>query len=334
MPPIYLTLPYLPGYLKSSGGGIYTGTGADGVVIIDSPITLARDMHYHNVIITGAGSVDVNGYMFFADGYLDLTTAGINAIHANGYNGSGMGAGGGRTAHTIGGSSAGGAGARNATPYAPYFDGSLVAFNGSNGNNVYYSNGGAGAVGGAGGQSSAYIGSGQTLGGATSQNHLYTNYNRYMTYDPPTNSILTNGGAGGGGGGSGAGVALSESYLLGGYGGGGGGGGGVVGIFVEQLRIDSSGTTAGALSAVGGAGAIGGSASGAYEGPTYYFSGPGGGGGTGGGGFVYLGYNSKSGSKSNLINITGAQNGGGAVLNGATMSIVTSALHGTAYLSI
>lgn len=328
--PIHIPFPHLPGYSLSS---IYTGNGSDGTVIIDSPITFSRDMHYHNVIILGAGSVDTNGYMFFADGYLDLTNAGAYAIHANGISGSGMAAGQGRVAHTVGGSGAGGVGTRPKYPYAPYYETDMSGFSGVGANSIYQSNGGYGASGQPGGASSAFGASSGGYGGSVYNEHVsaYNTYNRYMYYSSP---LLTQGGAGGGGGGSGSGIILCDDvYLIGGAAGGGGGGGGVVGVFVNQLRIGSS-TATSAISAIGGEGGLGSGGSGMEYGGLWRYSGNGGNGGQGGGGFVYVCYNTKSGSTTNIINVSGLQAGCAVVYNGQTKAVVGSVTHGSGLLSI
>ena len=86
----------------------FCGSGSDGDLVLNTPITLSADTYFRNLTIGAGGSICTGGYVLYVNGVLDLTAAPTGAIYgAPGTAGVSPGAG------TSGG--AGGAGAVGVT---------------------------------------------------------------------------------------------------------------------------------------------------------------------------------------------------------------------------
>jgi hypothetical protein len=263
------------------------GDGRDGVVVVNSAITLARDMYYVDLSIVAGGSINTAGYKIFVSGTLDLSAAPADAIvraglkatnKVNNSNNAGGGAGV-LTSQTCGGSQAGGNGAAGeVVPLPP-----VAPVSNSPGN------GGIGGAGGAGG------GDGVDPGGSSVSPITPTALPfRRFAQDIVRGSTLILGGAGGCGGGGG---------VIGG-GGGGGSGGGVVFISAHTI-IRGAGTAVACISVRGGDGANGST-------QTSGNRGGGGAGGGGGGGWIYLCYAYLTGAVgTDILDASGGMGGNG-----------------------
>lgn len=247
---------------SSGGSTVNFGDGSDGALSISSgTTTLARDMYYDSVSITGTATINPNGYKIYCKNVLSV--AGSNGIIISpniGGNGSGATAGSGASAMTENNMGEGLAGQNGAT-------GAAGGLGGASGNpgTAAGSTSGYGGAGGAGGNG------GSGTGGAAG---TYTNLpERIIRHDHIVKLDYKNGGQGGASGGGGAASALGN----GGGGGGGGSGGGVIMIFCAS--INNTATTG--ISAKGGNGGNGGNA------PNGNSTGGGGGAG-GGGGHIYI----------------------------------------------
>lgn len=222
-------------YVQQQGISIY-GSGVDGTVTVSTTIQLTADMNYDKLTITGAGTIDTQGFMIRSRRY--IRNDGL--IHANGNAASGVTAGGAYDGSgTIGGGSAGG-----------------------NGGTVGAGTGGAtqqgalGAQGGAGGAGTAGAGGAagtRTVPGALTGGPQIVEALPYaaMATIIGFNTKLS-GGSGGGGGGAGVG-----------NGGGGGGAAGYVWIatpyyFGTGLIQAKGGNGANAVGTTAGGGGGGG----------------------------------------------------------------------------
>lgn len=250
------------------------GDGSDGNVVVNTAITLVRDMFYNDLTIIAGGSIITSGFRVFVRGTLDLTAAPILAITARGADGTAAAgstpgtAGSIVPANTVGGnvaaasnSATGGLGAGPQGSAAP---GAVnPGMGGRAGGTTASAAGGAGS-GGAGGAGRA---------GSTPTNALLIN--RVFTELLRGNVLLL-----GGNSAPGAAAGGGDGVNTGGGGGGSGSGGGVLCV---MARIISRGpaTAAAALCAKGGNGAAGGT-------PVAGNCGGGGGGNAGGGGWIYL----------------------------------------------
>ena len=245
------------GSLSASFNGAYYGMGFDGDVTISSPVTIARNMHYNNLTITGAGRLKPAGFRVCVAGTLTIDAGG--SINDDG------------PANPTPGTS--GVALVGRGTYGPAAtagrDGVTVLGNGtapvSTSVNVSLNNIGTSPIGGAGGAS----GAGQT-GGAGGAVTLPN-----PAQDWSTNALLLGGrttlpGAFGGGAGGGSGGCNTTGGTC--TSGAGGCGAGAVMVYAKTVanngRISANGAN-------GGAAAITGTANG-------------GGGGGGGGGLVFL----------------------------------------------
>lgn len=258
------------------------GDARDGNATISSgTTTLARDMFYNDLTISGTGSINTNGYIIRVLGTLNISAAPASAITAIGTNG-------GSTAATTAGAqpaapstgrslafgqrgAAGTAGATAAATQATAIPAATgVVLGGGAGTSASGGNGGngsvAGSLGGFGNAGTAALNI-PTLGSLSTTNIGTANIGGYA--------------AGGGTGGSGDGTA-------GGGGGGSGNGGGVVWVYARKINRSGS-TAAAAITARGGNGGNGGVPAGGNRGG-------GGGGGGAGGGVVRIVYETLLGS--------------------------------------
>jgi hypothetical protein len=64
----------------NAGASALFGTGSDGDVTITGTVTLARDMNYRSLTVSGAGQLITNGYRVFVLDTLDITAAPAGAI--------------------------------------------------------------------------------------------------------------------------------------------------------------------------------------------------------------------------------------------------------------
>lgn len=286
-----------PGAETNAFAFLFFGDGTDGDVVVSSgTTTLARDMFYRNLTISGTGSIDPAGYRIFVSGILDLTAAPANAIARNGGDG-GLSTTTGGTAgavpagvHSVAGAgSAGTVGTAGVAAAAPT--------NATAATGVSAGNGGSGGAGGTGGFDSGAAGATGGGGGATASPMIMRRAATQLA-GPFTASTMITGGCGGGGGGGARGRAGQTAT----GGGGGGAGAGIIAVFARIVSRGSS-TVAGAISAVGGAGGQSGNSA---------TTASGGGGGGGGGGWVYLLFEALVGSaKAGAVKASGGSGGNG-----------------------
>lgn len=210
------------------------GDGSDSDVTITGTATLVRDMYYNNLTISGAGTLNTNGFRIFVKG--TLTLADTATISARGKDGAGPLAGG--TAYTVGTLEAGYAGGKGGTPTGTVSAGGI---------STSYSIGGNGGAGGNGNGGGAGSSGGSAVAIPAEAGHIRHSPGWLGFVFSATTDVRqrVRGGAGGGGGGEGT-TGSSE-------GGGGGGGGGIVSICARKI-ITVAGTT---ITARGGAGADG-----------------------------------------------------------------------------
>ncbi len=267
------------------------GDGADGNVTVTGAITLARDMFYANLTISGAGSINCNGYRVFVSGTLDLTAAGAAAFYAvpqtAAANAVASAGGVGGTAGQVSGVPVGIAGGSGT---AGQNGAGLAAAQLVSGPMTLGGDGGAcGASGsGNGGANAGAAANAPTAVGAKSlRRPLVDFHGNYRTGSP--------GQQGGGGAGDGT------------QGGGGGASGpSGPGIFIAAKNILRGALTAvAAIQCKGGNGSNGGTPAGGNRGG-------GGGGGGAGGGFIGLLFESLTGSTAtNAIDVSGGNGGNG-----------------------
>lgn len=284
-------------------GGNYFGDGTDGDVTVTTAITLTKDMYYHNLTISGAGAINAAGFRIQVQNILDISAAGVDAIHWTSTGGSpGLGSGGpgggGSTgvAATLQVGTTGGSGSTGSNTGA--------VLPGSGSATVAVSGGGLGGAGGIGGASSLGIGGLGGTGGACTDRHLHR-IQADLSYVTSVNTLqVISGGSGGGGGGGGHGSSGGS-----GAGGSGAGAGGNV-IYIAALIINRGGSTpAGCIAVRGGPG---GGASGT---PVAAGAAGGAGGGGGGGGYLYIICSALTGSSSvanAAASIGGAGGAGGS----------------------
>jgi hypothetical protein len=278
------------------------GTGTDGNVTVSAgTTTLARDMFYNNLTISGTGSIKPNGYRIFVAGTLDLSSApadaitvagGIGSVGGNGgtvgpVNGGSVGTRSYTTAEALGVASGGGSGGTGNLDNGGAGGGSVGNGNSNGGNSGGGGNAGAGSVGTAG------------AGGGTS------NIVAYLINRPEIQMLmgttLYGGGISGAGGGGGGG---DNSTHYGSGGGGGGAAGGIIWLSANTINRGGSTATA-AIDLSGGTGGSGGVGSTSA-------SGGGGGASGGGGGWLYMIYGTLTGSTAtNMINLAGGAGGSG-----------------------
>lgn len=243
------------------------GTGADGAVTISSgTTTLTRDMQYSNLTLSGAGTVNTNGFRIFVSGTLDISASAAGAIvgPANSGVSRSIGAGMGPSLGVAGGTGIGAAG--------------LPGNHSING----FAIGGDVGASGAGGSALA----GVTLGGAAGAAQAsYLRYNFLIT--TPTIQLIFYqsgnqalwpilGGLGGGSGGAGAGDGTSA----GGSSGAGGRGGTLIAIYGRFIQRGTN-TNTSIIQCTGSSGGAAGNAAGGNAGGA-------GGSAGGGGGMVYI----------------------------------------------
>lgn len=319
----------------SAGNLIYFGDGSTtGTTTISSTVQLSTDTFYENLTIASNGVLHLRGWRVFVSGTLDLTNAGANAIHNNGFAGTssgGFGAGTNSSATTgklgVGRTVAGGedtssnaadsagkggnggnggsatngngvAGTSSTTPTTGLYRIAGTAGAGGKGGNAAVGTGGAGGAGqtNAANNASGYIALIRNIGvyGIMTYGELANNT---FTGSPTTQTIFP--GLNGGGGGGGA-----ASTGGGGGGGAGGGGGGFTFVYAKTISIGAS-TNAAAIAAIGGAGGNGANSGNAN-------TGGGGGAGGGGGGYVFVLCNQITGGNYTFISAAGGAGGNGA----------------------
>lgn len=321
---------------KTSAGNLtYFGDGSTtGTTTISSTVQLSTDTFYENLTIASNGVLHLRGWRVFVSGTLDLTNAGANAIHNNGFAGTssgGFGAGTNSSATTgklgVGRTVAGGedtssnaadsagkggnggnggsatngngvAGTSSTTPTTGLYRIAGTAGAGGKGGNAAVGTGGAGGAGqtNAANNASGYIALIRNIGvyGIMTYGELANNT---FTGSPTTQTIFP--GLNGGGGGGGA-----ASTGGGGGGGAGGGGGGFTFVYAKTISIGAS-TNAAAIAAIGGAGGNGANSGNAN-------TGGGGGAGGGGGGYVFVLCNQITGGNYTFISAAGGAGGNGA----------------------
>lgn len=293
----------------SSGRQWYYGHGGDGALSISAgTTTIARNMFYSSVTISGTAALRTTNWDIFVSGDTDLSAAPAGAITcgvaADGNNAGGTVGGSavgiGATQHMLPAASAGGNGANGGTG------------NGAQGSNaasstrcMVMSNAGSSGKGGNG--ASGTGGAARAIGAPGS-------YYQLTWFSPSTAQIdgatiiVQQCGQGGAGGSSGAGDGTA------GGGGGGGGGGGLAVRWITYSLTRGGSTAAGTFDVRGGHGGNGASPAGGNRGG-------GGGGAGGGGGWFYLLYHSLLGSTaSNMIKASGGNGGNGAAGTGTGTS--------------
>lgn len=82
------------------------GDGSDGDVVVSTAITLSRDMHYRNLTITAAGSIDTSGFRILVQNRLQN----LGLIFNDGHNATGISFGFGGSGASVPSAGAGGAG--------------------------------------------------------------------------------------------------------------------------------------------------------------------------------------------------------------------------------
>ncbi len=233
----------------AANGGFYFGTGQDNALTISSgTTTLARDMYYSNVTISGTAVLKPAGFRIFISGTLDISNAGAGAINFNG------GAGGNATSATGGsagsttyvsnstlplpatGTLTGGAGTTAAGSAAGALNGGAICFATTS---SLASAGGAGAGGAGGG-----------AGTGASGNLASYPYRYQVDFKSPLQFAPGLSGPGGGGGGG------DGSSNSGGGGGGGGSGAGFIWIAAATIARGTN-STANIIQCNGGAGGNG-----------------------------------------------------------------------------
>lgn len=238
---------FATGFSTAYGDGLF-GDGLDGNVVINSTVTLSREMYYNNLTITATGRLKPAGFRIFVKGTLTIASGGSidddgnlpsgatggTIITARQTLGFGAGAGGNGGTQAVGGSGGGSGGSSSLNPAG------LAPTGGGGG-------AGGGTSGGTGGGASQPI-QGQRWNG--------TCWMQQGRFNNGTNSALYNGGAGGGGGGSDAATAT-----------GGGGGGGAGGVWIAAKYVVNAGRIsangANGANATGTAGNAGGGGGGA-----------------------------------------------------------------------
>lgn len=277
---------------------LYFGDGSDGDLSISSGVTtLTRDTFYHNVTITGTGSISTSGYRLFINGTLDITNAPADAITGSGNVGTNATSAAGATAptaqgaNTVGLAGTGGVGGTGS--------GTTGAV-GTVGATQTTANGNAGGGGGAGGLGASGAG-GATVGASAVSG--FSPINRYAT-DLLRGIVQIAGGAGGSGGSGGGGDGSAGA-------GGGSGGNGGRPTYIAANNVSRGGSTAaGAISAKGGNGGNGFTPGGGNRGGA-------GAGGGGGGGWLYFLFGSLTGSTAtNCIDVSGGNGGTGGAKTG------------------
>lgn len=270
--------------LASIGGhasAIY-GDGSDGDVSVTGASTLARDMFYRNLTISGSGALTTAGYKIYVSDVLDLSAANAGSIIRNGINGTnaantiGGGSGGNMASATLGNGQAAGSGP-NGTTGAGSQASAIASFSPANGGQA--GAGGKGGDGAGGANAGGASRSGTPPAGALSIRYYSDNLFK-MTASTTLSLLLGGCGAPGGSGAAGDGGSAGGS-------GGGGGGGGVVAISARIIKRSGS-TAAACINVKGGNGGNGAN--------TIANRGGGAGGGGGGGGWVYLAYENLIGS--------------------------------------
>ena len=321
---------------KTSAGNLtYFGDGSTtGTTTISSTVQLSTDTFYENLTIASNGVLHLRGWRVFVSGTLDLTNAGANAIHNNGFAGTSSGgfaaginasattgklgvgrtvAGGEDTTTNSndsagkggnggsGGSATNGngvAGTSSTTPTTGLYRIAGTAGAGGKGGNAAVGTGGAGGAGqtNAANNASGYIALIRNIGvyGIMTYGEIANNT---FTGSPTIQTIFP--GLNGGGGGGGA-----ASTGGGGGGGAGGGGGGFTFVYAKTISIGAS-TNAAAIAAIGGAGGNGANSGNAN-------TGGGGGAGGGGGGYVFVLCNQITGGNYTFISAAGGAGGNGA----------------------
>lgn len=275
------------------------GDGSDGNVTVSSgTTTLARDMFYNNLTMSGTGKIVSNGWRIFVAGILDITASAAGALQWNGNDGSASATStGGVIGATLSGNTVGGSGAATAGK-----TGVAGAGVNSTGSGAQTANGGTGGSSGNGGTGSGGAGGTGTTSGALTSLPI-----RRWETDLLLGVTLILGGIGGTGGASGSGNGTNA-------GGGGGGGGGAAGVLAIYAKtINRSGTTAAnTFQANGGLGGAGGTAN-----ATGATKGGGGGASGGGGGWIYLVYDTLTGSTAtNALQASGGTGGAGGTPTG------------------
>jgi hypothetical protein len=316
-------------FATAAGGNLtnlmFFGDGSDGNVTISSgTTTLTRDMYYNNLTLSGTGVLNNGGFIIFVAGTLDISAAPAGAIlptvasNGNAASGTNNSVGGlqltniglntGRTIPFGNSAAAGGdgtttngaVGGQNTTTAA------IKAVNGGEGGGRVTNSGNAGAgssgTGGLGGQI--------TAPNAYPVHYASTFIVQYM------GANVRFSGQGGSGGGSGGGDGTNKG------GGGGSGALGADGIVIYANTINRGGSTA--AGAIQGTGGVGGTGRSPGTVVTNGACGGGGGGGGGGGPWMYIVFQTLSGSTAtNAIRAIGGAGGlaGNGVKNGTGTAV-------------
>ncbi len=310
------TIWHMINYRPSATSQWYPNTSVQGpsgdVTISSGTTTLTDDTSYRKLTISGTGKLRLDGFRLFCE-FLDISAAPALAIVNlnSSVGGSASGANGGTV---------GAAGTPNTTSSgttvngtSPTAGGTATTTTGGNGTAAPGAgNGGAAGVGGVGGASGTNT-AGTAAATGTANNkvpHFPTMLQAAPSSATALNAVYA--GQGGGGGSAGGGDGTNK----GGSGGGGGTGGPYLHIYARFILRGAS-TTAGAISAVGKNGGVGGICTAAA---TNLGCGGGGGGAGGGGGCVYIVTDGLLGATgTNAIDVTGGNGGAGGAgfLNGS-----------------
>lgn len=286
--------------IAAAGGGgsastlTLFGDGSDGDVTVTSSITLTRDMYYNNLTLGAGGSIATAGFRIFAAGTLDLTAAAAGAIAVlptAGNTGNAISTTAGVPANagaSLGGWAASGTGGGGTA---------TVGTQGGASTSPTVANGGSSGAGGKGGSGSGGAGGASRAGTAPAGALIL----RRLAVDLLRGATLISGGASGPGG-SGSG---GDGTTSGTAGGSGGSGGAVLGIFANNITTGGS-TVATTIRANGGRGGNGRVVTNGGN------TGGAGAGSGGGGGWIYIVYQTKTGSAvTGLLAVDGGDGGNG-----------------------
>jgi len=280
------------------------GIGSDGDVTITGTVTLARDMNYRSLTVSGAGQLITNGYRVFVLDTLDITAAPAGAIRWNspaGNNASGAAGGTYAAFGTLAGTTPG-------LAYAANTGGTGNTGTGTNGSNSvptypYNFSSAAAGAGGAGGNGVSVGAAGITATVLNSAAIVYSSISQTflaLVGGNSSSSSIVQPSLAGGGGGQGGGDGVNA-----------GGGGGAPSPGAGMVYIAARNINRGASTAVGAIAAKSGNGGNGADGVAGT-AGGGGGGGAGSGGTVIIIAESLLGATAtNAIDVSGGAGGNG-----------------------
>ena len=250
------------------------GDGSDGDVTISAPTTLARDMYYNSLTLSGANDVTTDGYKVFVKTTLTRSAASTSKFKNNGGNGGNGTAGtsaltmtGGTAGAAAGsgslpssGASGAGGNGKGTTTAGTFEDGLAGAAAGSiteaiPASSTVTSGAGGNSTGGGSGTGGAAGTTGTTTQSVARPRNL--SMAQVLSYPKATTLTILRGPAGSPGGGGGSGSTSTNTYGSGGGGGGAGAPGGGVWVAAKTIVDSGSGTMFQAIGGNGGNGGIG-----------------------------------------------------------------------------